>query len=453
MSLSQSQNRDDTTEDTSVDAREDAREDTMEDARETNSVSIRPTCTITNIDISKINLKKVQTLYKTIMIVVKTGATIFGGCPRDLIIRENACEIFRKYCCENDLVLREMYNEPTCNPETYKDRNLLPIDIDILCTNDNFENLVKQLKTLGYITSISSKKLYREHYGIILKCVELNTIDKYNPDYSTSFGKFFYNHSNIKIKLDIICADTKSKFDEYISIKPDFLCNKLQIFLNPITDLIQYSVEKSICKIKDITTKYNSFAINNDSLWVCRSGGIRNSTLLAHDIYETIVEQIINKKAYLLLPDVHRIYKMMSKGWTIILDYKILVNYYNNIFNKISFGEILVNSDEGVNGVNRITDESCPICHEIYVENDIINSPVKLCSNTHYVHFKCFALSYLAQEGALNTFPSCCLCRQEYGENFNNLCKMLVGYLHYTEEYKKLARGEITTISQTVTYF
>jgi hypothetical protein len=429
---------------------EDVSEDANEDARVASAPDKTHTCTITKTDISKINLRKIQTFYKTIMKIVKTGATIFGGCPRDLIIRENACEIFRNYCFENNLVLREMYNEPTCNPETYKDRNLIPTDIDILSTNDNCEILVEQIKQLGHISNITSKKLYREHFGIILKCLELNTMDKYNPDYCTSFGKFFYNHNNIKIKIDIVCAPFKRNLDEYISLKPDFLCNKLQIHFNPITDLIQYSVDQSIFKINHITTKYNSFAINNDTLWVCRSGGIRNSTLLAHDIYEIIVEQIIHKKAYLLLPDVHRIHKMMSKGWTIILDYKILVNYYNNIFNKITFVE---NINGGVDGVNKLTDEPCPICHEIYVENDIINSPVKLCSNSHYVHFKCFALSYLTQENALDTTPSCCLCREEYGHNFNNLCKMVVGYLHYIEEYKKLALGEITTISQSITYF
>ena len=44
--------------------------------------------------------------------------------------------------------------------------------------------------------------------------------------------------------------------------------------------------------------------------------------------------------------------------------------------------------------------------------------------------------------------PSCCLCRNEYSENYKEFCKTIYSYIHYKEQYELLEKGEITSITR-----
>ena len=82
-------------------------------------------------DADKLEYYKYEKLVELIKIIIQNKGKVFGGCPRDLILREINSNKFWEYCKENNLnVINNFYN-PTIYPETFDGRTKLPNDIDI----------------------------------------------------------------------------------------------------------------------------------------------------------------------------------------------------------------------------------------------------------------------------------------------------------------------------------
>jgi hypothetical protein len=382
--------------------------------------------------------------YRVTDLILKNHGTIFGGCTRDLIIRESACEKFRIFCVENDLNLRKEYNKSDCHPETFIDRTIIPNDIDVYCTLNNLNNIYVALETEGVIIKIPSKGLYRASPGIKLNKHVINSLNMYKSEYKTPIGKFFYEMSNMKLNIDIITADTHKELETYLSVKPDFLCNQIQMSIDNDIELIIYKVPKNILLMKGIL-EYERYPINigdDSESKIIRLFDIRNSlenSNFKNDVLNIIIYQILNKKAYAIFPDSRRIEKMIKEGWKIIFDKNILSYYYKILFKNI---KIYYN-----NIIELKQLDTCPICIEIYNHDIFLDSPIKICSNSHYVHIKCFVKAYISQYCEQEVEPSCCICREEYSENYKELCKTIFSYMHYEEQYELLNNKKINVIS------
>ena len=418
----------------------------MDEEDNTDTPTTTPTHILKTFNFSNLD-KNIQTynymkwFYRISDLILKNGGTIFGGCPRDLIIRESACEQFRIFCINNNLILRKEYNNSDCHPETFLNRNLIPNDIDVFCSVSKLNNIYIALEKEGILIKIPSKGLYRASPGIKLNKHILNSLNVYNPEYKTPIGKFFYEISNMRMHIDIIISDLHKDLEHYLLVKPDFLCNQIHMSIDSDTDLIIYKVPKNILLMNGIL-KYERYPITiEDNNRIVRVFDIRNSSENSHfktDVLDTIISQILTKKAYAIFPDSRRIEKMIKEGWKIIFDKNILSYYYVKLYKNIHIYN---------NNIELLQIDLCPICIEVYNNDIFLDSPIKICSNSHYVHVKCFVKAYISQYSEREVEPSCCICREEYTENYKELCKTIFSYIHYEEQYELFNNGEIDAIS------
>ena len=374
-------------------------------------------------DANKLKYYEYEQLIKLIKIISENRGKVFGGCPRDLILREVNSNKFWKYCKENNLNFINNFYNPNIYPETYDGRTKLPNDIDIQCLYSSLENLLETLKELGFtLTKLEVPELYRPSYGINHDKYKL----EYKPKHSktkttleTSYNEQLY----YSIKIDIIYAYTQMELDKFFNTKLDFMCNQLQISsIDEIEDKIVFNYE---CLSNIVVFKKEQ----NGSTY---KSSIDNS-LLPYELLKNIIKQIEEKKAYVLFPDAYRIDKMMTKEYELVyIEFISYLNYYikkESLINKCKI--ICVN-----------TPEECEIClnAEEPTTNtlEFLNIKVKCCSNNccsnnHTVCLKCFIKNLHSQyEQGINL--SCSFCRKEDIYMTPQLLGDLIKYINKLEE-------------------
>ena len=374
-------------------------------------------------DANKLKYYEYEQLIKLIKIISENRGKVFGGCPRDLILREVNSNKFWKYCKENNLNFINNFYNPNIYPETYDGRTKLPNDIDIQCLYSSLANLLETLKELGFtLTKLEVPELYRPSYGINHDKYKL----EYKPKHSktkttleTSYNEQLY----YSIKIDIIYAYTQMELDKFFNTKLDFMCNQLQISsIDEIEDKIVFNYE---CLSNIVVFKKEQ----NGSTY---KSSIDNS-LLPYELLKNIIKQIEEKKAYVLFPDAYRIDKMMTKEYELVyIEFISYLNYYikkESLINKCKI--ICVN-----------TPEECEIClnAEEPTTNtlEFLNIKVKCCSNNccsnnHTVCLKCFIKNLHSQyEQGINL--SCSFCRKEDIYMTPQLLGDLIKYINKLEE-------------------
>ena len=348
-------------------------------------------------DANKLKYYEYEQLIKLIKIISENGGKVFGGCPRDLILREVNSIKFWKHCKENNLNFINHFYNPTIHTETYDGRTKLPNDIDIQCLYSSLENLLETLKELGFtLTKLEVPELYRPSYGINHGKYKF----EYKPKHSktkTTLEKLYNEQLYYSIKIDIIYASTQKELDKYFNTKLDFMCNQLQITSAYERDgkiVFKYECLSNILEFKK-EQNGNPYKSSIDN------------SLLPHELLKNIIKQIEEKKAYVLFPDAYRIDKMMSKEYELV--YVECISYLNYYIKK----ESLINECKII---CIDTPEKCGIClnDEDPTTNtlEFLNIKVKYCSNNHSVCFKCFIKnSHSQHEQGINL--SCSLCREE----------------------------------------
>lgn len=87
-----------------------------------------------------------KNLYSTI---TASGGTLFGGCVRDLKVREEATSDFYDRCRHDHINADVNYSFSDIFPETYVGRRTLPNDIDLFIPEDKVDTLEENIKKLG----------------------------------------------------------------------------------------------------------------------------------------------------------------------------------------------------------------------------------------------------------------------------------------------------------------
>jgi len=347
-------------------------------------------------DADKLEYYKYEKLVELIKIIIQNKGKVFGGCPRDLILREINSNKFWEYCKENNLNFINNFYNPTIYPETFDGRTKLPNDIDIQCINSSLENLLETLKELGFtLTKLEVPELYRPSYGI--------NHDKYKLEYKPKHSKTkttletLYNEQlYYSIKIDIIYASTQKELDKYFNTKLDFMCNQLQI---------TSAYERDGKTVFNYECMPNILEFKKDQNGNPYKSSIDNS-LLPYELLKNIIKQIEEKKAYVLFPDAYRIDKMMLKEYELV--YVECIYYLNYYIKKESQFNTLQ-----ITPVNNSFE--CNIClnDEDNRTNitQFLNIKVKCCSN-HSIHLKCFIINIRSQYE--QSIPmSCAICRNE----------------------------------------
>jgi hypothetical protein len=311
--------------------------------------------------------------YKLIgdLILKNCDGYIFGGFVRDSILHNHYATLYyqkhsliegNEIILNNPTIALNKYTDLEYYPE-YKNRILIPSDIDVYLPNNNINELINLLIENNY--KIISKKIrHGRHYFLNFDDNIAENLTHHILYIKPSFNKIYnllyrlildikeitnvlkkINKNLFIIKLDIFTSNVK--YDDPFFGKIDFECNGLYLTKHGLS-------------ISNKLTNNLSFLDKNNKL-------------------QLVINDIINNKAKWVQPlDIKRIYKMVLKEW-------IIIN------NKI---EIIHSS----------SDDICLICQD---NINLIDCKMKCCNS--YFHIKCFL-----EFDAINNKNKCIHCNQEY---------------------------------------
>ena len=257
-----------------------------------------------------------------------SGGCLFGGYPRDLCIHDHFAQKF--YNDPN--VQRDLYKNTNYMPE-YKDRLLIPNDMDIYMKTSNINKFLENLKD-------NQLKVISDHSADINDYFN----NEVNNEYKLRKMTIGFNVNNAlkelcRSKQFMINVDVIHSNNEYLELKPDMECNGLIINKNNI-ELCNYF------------TKFNLQNPFNNFLKL-----------------ELIMKDIIDKKTTILIENLnpYRIKKLLNRGWKI--------ESKNISISKVDFNP---------------ASDVCSICLS---EIDSIQLQLKGCCNNNY-HSKCIEKSF-----------------------------------------------------------
>lgn len=342
---------------------------------------------------NKIKYYRFKKITELINTITNNNGIIFGGCPRDLILREINSKKFWEHCKENNINFINNYYNPIIHPETFNDRIKLPNDIDIKCVSSSVSNLLTLLQDKDFtLKKLKISELYRTSYGIKHNKYKL----EYKPNNSklnTTLEKLYNYELYFTINIDIIYGSTQKDLDNYFDTKLDVMCNQLQITSVDRTEFIYECLPNIInFKKKQNGSNYKS------SIY---------SSLLPYELLKNIMKQIEEKKAVVLCPDAYRIDKMTKLGYTLV--FVECISYLNYYIKK----DVPYNTLQ-ITPVNNLDECFICLCSDYGTTNteQFLNTKVLCCTNNHSVHLKCFVKNIVSQyEQDINL--SCPICRNQ----------------------------------------
>jgi len=284
--------------------------------------------------IGRANHTKWVALLRLYKIICNNGGLIFGGATRDYIKRTLASKKFYEYC-ECNKKFKKEYNNKEYHPESFKDRTLLPNDIDVYIKEDSYKELIKILQ-----------RVYVVRMGMgsddICYFFKQNEIFTNALEYKRCYVNFF-KPVDTEL-LNILFADNITKLlnikIDFIVLKKNFYENEQAIdggilhppFGNPDFDINQvgmYSVENNI-EIKifnsllrfHLNELYNVFGINpleNMEVKYIQQELFRNiANSIAVPIYPNIQQvRMIFGANYKAQINFWRLLKIYKKGYAI----------------------------------------------------------------------------------------------------------------------------------------
>ena len=351
---------------------------------------------------------------------LNTDLIIYGGCPRDLINREHNVNLYHKYCGDNNRDYEERYNDKTFHPETFIGRNRMPKDIDTFMSSKDFEIVMAAL-TENYVVKkldVSEPYFKQNLDNSDLKYIRLHISSKLLPkdifyNLRTFVGGKAIKDCGTNIYLDIII--NQQPFNNRLS--PPF--NNADFNIN----LISMNSEL----FGDGIYNFNLLPIAIGSSFYTHSNITKRKALLNHKFDETVsdIQNMIAIIDNLEIP-IHRLIKMVSKGYTIKYDHRIPDNIIpsQSIPNTITSKPI--HHTNGLITYEDVVDEAiCVICRDVFKLNEIGLMP---CHTGEYTgECRCQALfherCYISMRGR-NDILNCPLCRSSILDIFCH-CKFI----------------------------
>ena len=249
---------------------------------EIQNIPIIPSNEVSNDKIlKKINHATYVSLIKLYKVICNYKGIIFGGAVRDYVKRILAVEKFREYCSKNKLNFNESYNDENIYPETFKDRTILPADIDIHITEENYKKLIEELNK-NYDIKVNehidiTPYLFDSHEllkdAIIFKKAKINFIRKKERKiFEILLGDDIIDFNNFNIKIDFIII--KNEFTEHYEFydggllyppfgTPDFDVNLLYMFLDKDNNISIDVLNEILYKSHLEHTEFSPFKRNN----------------------------------------------------------------------------------------------------------------------------------------------------------------------------------------------
>ena len=382
---------------------------------------------------SEVNKCLYKNMKNLILELLHGGAIIFGGCPRDTIIKNYYNNLFYEFCKQhpNSLdIYNKQYNNIKCHPESYKGRNTLPKDIDCFISQSSFNKL---------------KELFAKN-GFTFKWKKDNITLKYFKSIPEDFINKL-KHSSCTLRSEI-----SLEINRFLRI----LCNNDAIQMiksntNFDIDFIIYQDENPVDFI-DFITPGLDFTANSIYMLKDRTGDINFKTVIvqrkkysnvlnpafyyksqAEDL-SFVMKQIYKKETDVknLKVDGYRIEKLVRKGWKLLFEDIIFI--YNPLC-ETYLEKFIPNSDD-----------ECIICRanlnlNIASDTEDITGIIvrhKLCECKVGFHLLCYAAYYNSTFSRGRDTIKCAHCRTvhtKHSVDINQLFSNIIEYNALRKEY------------------
>lgn len=325
---------------------------------------------------------------------------IYGGYIRDNLIHDAMADKF--YECYDTF---EEYNNPMIDKSTLL-RTLVPQDIDVVFdTTANYDHFVCHITSMGYSVFPYHKPYHEEEYKTS-ETVPISAENRFKIKIKNNQPiQFLSNHRFLSVdfsKTEIIVDVTVCRCYD---IKPDFLCNSLMV---SSSGFIKYG--------------------RKDFIFESAQSFLNREKKELEDIL-VIELQIIKMEAVIVpancckikVPDLHRLKKMVKKGWRIM---------YNN--SSTRYMHQLINDCE----------DCCVICRDKFTEiatvpgvHTLLNGFKFGCCSASY-HPKCMlevmesSPNVLTSSYSFIDYYKCVQCSQKaiidvLRDDFIKLCQRL----------------------------
>ena len=318
------------------------------------------------------NKHEYLTKKKILVLLLNSGAAIFGGSIRDCITHDYGAILYYNFIPYLGIDYLLYCNKET-NPESYEDRNTILNDIDTIMNMTVFETFLSILDDLKikyhyylfnnfkkYIDIIDNENEISKYIHLEIKIdneFDINNLEKFSCSKFLERNLYFKSYKTCNIKIDIlICKENIpiKKVVETITFNSDFYCNSLFIFNNKL------QINKEIAKkLKEVLIEslYEDEIKRNIDIFL-------KEKLYNSEVINIVKKQIIEKKAISLNLSKKielRINKIKAKGFRIICK-------------------------QDIYDIIKCKDEICLICRsEISEEIEIVKYK---CCNSYY-HEEC----------------------------------------------------------------
>ena len=359
-------------------------------------------------DVGKISQKKIECL---ILMILQIGATIFGGYINFCNKKSHATKLYYEYCMVNNINYKRNFNNRRCHPESIL-RMSTPFqnggDIDMYIKEKDLEELMEYFNNNYIVEEQSAKCSYfipektrneLKYKSIVLKPkIDKSTQKFLNQLYGVETTKKIFPF----IFIDLIIIKNSSLIRPPFNC-PDFICNQLFMYWSTVENRVIISVNS------------NHFQTHLHLSHIDTQTSINNTLAL-------INQQCIDNIAELypeVIPPLHRVLKMLLKGYTIKIPKDTIPGAIGHKF-EIPEGEKKNNK--------------CVICYDNFKEGSTIMHPCNQCSNAY--HIDCYIAYHLNSVTTHNKIPDCPLCNNILTTDHCDFVNM-VYLIHNYNEYVK----------------
>jgi len=342
------------------------------------------------IEVTKYELGKTVhcKLEQFIQHLLKLGVTIFGGYVIFTIKKSHFTNLFYEYCKTHKIDFKSNFNNPDCHPES-KFRMETPFkgksDIDMFILEEDLDIIMNFLNKQYKVIEISSHCSYfiDESMRSNLNFKKLKLVPIMSETVSSSLNlllgidikEYLFHH----IFVDLIIKKKTAIKGLFLYPPfncPDFKCNQFIMYWSHIE---------------------NREIISQNNIPVNPKLSIIDKQISVHNTIETIKAQCINNIAELcdIIPNMHRVLKMLMKGYTIKIPLSNIPGGKGHFKHKIP-------DDEKTN-------ETCAICRSNFEEDTTILYTCTQCSLPY--HIDCYIMFHINHVKTNKTHPNCPKCR------------------------------------------
>jgi len=399
--------------------------------------------------IRRFNKAKWQSLLELYERIAMKGV-IFGGAPRDYIARVTAAKDYYEFCTQNKIDADINYNNPEVSPDTFRDRNLFPEDIDVFISDEALDEFVKEASKNNVLVKRSSgpgHNYFFESNPLFKEALRLEKWEISLINFSSAKAKMMLLGKSVfmaktLIRVDFVVINNEFlNHEEYKSYgmlfppfgNPDFDVNQL---------MFKWDTEDSSLAVKPMPYIKRYFTIKMHGRNITRPLDKERDV---NTLLENIVANIKAKRTRAIYPDVkqyikcngsdyvfgidsHRINKIKIKGYSFVpLDtifpcgFKKFWAPDDYTYTHTHTGASASSQPSTVDlSASKEEEDVCIICQDVFTAENTWFNCCKTC--TGKMHLSCFSQAQRNELVRTLSYVRCPHCRTE---TYDCNCKAL----------------------------